>query len=90
MTLRQVQLSALFALSLVAFLALGSGVPALIGPTTIAPLVDKVKSTVVNISATKPRPQAWRENFLNDGDAYPRTVPLSGRVSLLMPKTAMS
>ena len=63
MTLRQVQLGSLFALSLVAIMALGSGVPALIGPTSIAPLVDKVKSTVVNISATKLLPPDSSQNF---------------------------
>ncbi|MYD45978.1 MAG: PDZ domain-containing protein [Gammaproteobacteria bacterium] len=50
---RRVQVGSLFVLSLVATVLLASGVPALIGPTTVAPLVEEVKDAVVNINATR-------------------------------------
>lgn len=54
MTLKQFQTRSLFALSLVAIVSFASGVPALVGPTTIAPLIEEVKDSVVNISASHP------------------------------------
>ena len=53
MSYRRVQIGSLFVLSMVATALLASGVPALTGPTTIAPLVDQVKDAVVNITAVR-------------------------------------
>lgn len=54
MRFRTVQFGALLALSWVAVVSFASGVPALTGPKTIAPLIEAVTPSVVNISATKP------------------------------------
>ena len=50
---RQFQVGSFLLLSLVAIVSLASGVPALTGPKTIAPLIEAVQPSVVNISATK-------------------------------------
>ena len=54
MALKQFQIRSLFVLSLVAVVSFASGVPALVGPTTIAPLIEEVKDSVVNIAAKHP------------------------------------
>ncbi len=53
MSYSRVQIGSLFVLSLVATALLASGVPALTGPTTIAPLVEEVQDAVVNITALR-------------------------------------
>ncbi|MYC25872.1 MAG: PDZ domain-containing protein [Gammaproteobacteria bacterium] len=54
MNYSRVQFGSLFVLSLIAIGSFASGVPALTGPKTIAPLIEAVTPSVVNISATKP------------------------------------
>ena len=62
MTLRRVQIGSFIAMTLVAIGTLASGVSALTGgPTTIAPLIEAVKASVVNISATRPSETATPE-----------------------------
>ena len=68
MSYKRVQIGSLFLLSVVAIGSFASGVPALTGPKTIAPLVEAVTPSVVNISADKPLPDdddfrsRWRRN----------------------------
>lgn len=53
MSYSRVQIGSLFVLSLIAIGLCASGVPALTGPTTIAPLVEEVQDAVVNITAQR-------------------------------------
>ena len=53
MIYRKIQIGSLFILSLIAIGSFASGVPALTGPKTIAPLIEAVTPSVVNISADR-------------------------------------
>ncbi len=53
MSYKRVQIGSLFILSLIAIGSFASGVPALTGPKTIAPLIEAVTPSVVNISADR-------------------------------------
>ena len=67
MSYRRVQIGSLFVLSMVATALIASGVPALTGPTTIAPLVDQVKDAVVNITAVRSGNTDFLEDVGNPG-----------------------
>ncbi|MXZ44990.1 MAG: PDZ domain-containing protein [Gammaproteobacteria bacterium] len=64
MKLKKFQMGALFALSLFATYLLASGVSALVGPKSIAPLVEEVKASVVNITSIKSsRSSIWTRRW---------------------------